>query len=174
MQILENTKAEKFQILTNKYLQLSLLYILAFSIPFLLKGPQLLVGSLINFLLILSISQFKFKEIFLVFFLPSIAVYTYGVLFRGATNFLLYLIPCISISNAIYAYSYKNLKFGDFNIIFSSILKTLFLFTCTYILFKSSLLPQIFLTSMGLIQLVTAITGGIVAHSLVRLFKERK
>lgn len=160
------------EILTNKYFQLTLLYIIAFTIPFLLKGPQLLVGSSINFLLILSISQFKFKEILPALFLPSISSFIYGTLFGGATNFLLYLIPIIVIANGIYVYTYKNFKYNHLNIIVASILKASFLFICVYILFKLSILPQIFLTTMGIIQLTTALIGGITAHSLIALSKK--
>ncbi len=159
------------EILTNKYFQLTLLYIIAFTIPFLLKGPQLLVGSSINFLLILSASQFKFKGILPALFLPSISSYLYGALFGGATNFLLYLIPVIAIANGIYVYTYKNLKYNNWNILLASLFKTFFLFLCVYILFRLSILPQIFLTTMGIIQLATALIGGITAQSVISLGK---
>lgn len=159
---------KKTSILTSKYFQLTLLYILAFSFPFILKEPQLLVGSCINFLLILSIKQFKFKEILPVLFLPSISSYIYGILFGGATYFLLYLIPLIGIANGIYVYSYKNL-----NILLASAFKSVFLFVSVYILFRLEMLPQIFLTTMGIVQLATALIGGISAHILLKVV-ERK
>jgi len=170
MEQIKVTKA--VEILTNKYLQIALLCILSFSIPFFLKGPQLLVGSSINFLLILSISQFKFKEILPVLFIPSISSYFYGVLFGGATNFLVYLIPIIAIANGIYVYTYKNLKYNNWNILLASFFKASFLFLCVYILFRLSILPQIFLTTMGIIQLATALIGGITAHSLISFAKK--
>jgi hypothetical protein len=154
-------KYEKLSFLENRYLQLSLLYGLSFSIPFLLRGPQLLVGSLLNFLFILAISRYKFKEILPALLLPSVAVYSYGVLFGGATSFLLYLIPVITFGNIIFVISFQKIKSKYLNIIFAAILKSFFLFSLTYILFKTIGLPQIFLTTMGITQLITAIIGGL-------------
>ncbi len=159
---------KKTSILESKYLQLPLLYALSFSIPFLIQGPQLLVGSLINFLLILSISEYKFKEIIPALILPSLSVYLHGLLFGGATNFLLYLIPFIAISNALYVLVYKYIKTNYLNIYYAAFLKAVFLFTCTYILFRIVGLPQALLSAMGIMQFMTGIIGGIVASTLVK------
>lgn len=158
----------KTSILESKYLQLPLLYVLSFSIPFLIEGPQLLVGSLINFLLILSISEYKFKEIIPALILPSLSVYLHGLLFGGATNFLLYLIPFIVISNTLYVLIYKYVNIDYLNIFCATFLKTAFLFTSTYILFRTIGLPQAFLSAMGIMQFVTGIIGATVASTLVR------
>jgi len=155
-------------LLENKYLQLSLLYILSFSIPFLLKSPQLLVGSLVNFVLILSITQFKFKEVVPALVLPSISAYTYGLLFGGATNLLLYLIPFIVIGNAIYVLVYKNIKVSHLRVFLAAFFKASFLFICTYILFKTVGLPKMFLSTMGISQFVTAIVGGFFANTVIQ------
>ncbi len=159
---------KKISILESKYLQLPLLYALSFSIPFFVQGPQLLVGSLINFLLILSISEYKFKEIIPVLILPSLSVYLHGLLFTGATNFLLYLIPFIAISNALYVLVFKYIKTDYLNIYCATFFKTVFLFTCTYVLFRTIGLPQAFLSAMGIMQFVTGITGGIIAVVLTK------
>lgn len=157
---------KKTTILESKYVQLSLLYVLSFSIPFLIEGPQLLVGSLVNFLLILSISEYKFKQIIPALILPSLSVYVHGLLFGGATNFLLYLIPFIVISNTIYVLIYKHIKKSSLDIFCAALLKTTFLFTATYILFKTIGLPQTFLSAMGIMQFITAIIGGTIATVL--------
>ena len=166
MQLLEK-RYNLDSILRNETVQLSLLYFLAFSIPFILKGPQLLVGSLINFLLLTGFSSFKYKKILPILFLPSLASYVYGVLFGSATNFLLYLIPFIAIANGIYVYIYKKFNNSSVAIVLASFLKAIFLFGCTYILFKTIGLPSVFLTSMGVIQFYTALIGGITAHMVI-------
>ena len=155
-------------ILTNKTIQLSLLYLLLFSIPFILKGPQILLGSIINFLLIIGASQYRLKKVIPALLLPSIATYLYGMLFGGATIFLLYLIPYIFISNFIYVFVFKTIKREYVNILLASILKALFLFAFAYLLYRTVGLPKIFLTSMGVIQLLTAIIGGGVASRIVK------
>lgn len=164
-------KKEQFleKILTNRLLQLSLFYTLLFLIPFVLKGPQLLLGSLINFLFIIGVSQFKLKEITPALLLPSIATYSYGLLFGGATVFLTYLIPFIFISNLIYILVFKNIKREYINIFLASLVKAIFLFLCTYILFKTIGLPKTFLISMGMIQFFTAIIGGGIASRIAKL-----
>jgi hypothetical protein len=164
---MEEIQIKRFSFLENRYLQLSLLYVLVFSVPFLLRGPQLLVGSLVNFLFILAISQYKFKEIVPALLLPSIASYSYGLLFGGATNFLLYLIPIISIGNAIYVLTFKKIETKYANVLIGAGLKSLFLFGCTYILVETIGLPGLFLRAMGITQFVTASVGGLLASVII-------
>ena len=168
---MEEIQIKKLSFLENKYLQLSLFYLLAFSVPFLLKGPQILVGSLVNFLFILAISQYKFKEIAPALLLPSMASYSYGLLFGGATNFLLYLIPVITIANAIYVLSFKKIGIKYVNVLIAAGLKALFLFGCTYLLVNAIGLPELFLTAMGITQFVTACVGGLLASLVINTVK---
>ena len=166
---MEKVQIKKLSFLGNRYLQISLFYALAFSIPFILRGPQLLVGTLVNFLFIIAISQYKFKEIWPALLLPSFATYSYGLLFGGATNFLLYLIPIISIGNAIYILVFKNIDIKYLNILIAAGSKTLFLFGCTYVLVKMFGLPELFLTAMGITQFITASIGGFLAFRVINL-----
>jgi hypothetical protein len=166
---MQEIQVKKLLFLENKYLQITLLYVLVFFIPFLLKGPQLVVGSLVNFLFILAISQYKFREIAPALLLPSVASYSYGLLFGGATNFLLYLIPVITIGNAIYVLFFKNIGIQYINVLIAATFKALFLFGCTYILFKTIGLPELFLTAMGITQFVTACIGGLLATVVINI-----
>ena len=148
------------QILLNEKLQLGIIYTLAFAIPFLLKQPQLLIGSIINFILIFSISKYGLKKIIPVLFLPSLASFLNGVLFGVFTPYLLYLMPFIILSNLILVLTIKYVKTKYLNVGIAALLKACFLFSATYILFQAIHIPEIFLTTMGLIQLYTAIIGG--------------
>jgi len=170
---MEKFQIKKLSFLENRYLQILLLYTLAFSIPFILRGPQLLVGSLVNFLFILAISQYKFKEIAPALLLPSIASYSYGLLFGGATNFLLYLVPMIAIGNAIYVLTFKKIETKYANVLIGAGLKSLFLFGCTYILVGTIGLPELFLRAMGITQFVTASVGGLLASVIIN-FSNKK
>jgi hypothetical protein len=173
MQNLIAQKYEKWGLLENKYLQLSFLYTLSFLIPFLLKTPQLLTGTLINFLLILSVSHFKFKNILPALILPSVSVYTFGLIFGGASTFLLYLIPFITIANGIYVLSYKYVRKTFLNVVTASILKSLFLFLSTYILVQTVGIPKTFLTAMGVTQMITALLGGTLATGTILLLNKK-
>ena len=156
-------------ILTNSYFHLSLLYILSFLIPFLLKGPQLLTGTLINFLFIIGISQFKLKQILPILLIPSLSAYLSHTLFGTVTIYLLYLIPFIAISNLIFVFLYSRFKNKVKSIIVSSLFKSGFLFISTLILLNLISLPNIFLTTMGIIQLYTAILGSILATLTIKI-----
>ncbi|MBU1120081.1 hypothetical protein KKA50_02720 [Patescibacteria group bacterium] len=148
------------QILLNEKIQLGIIYTLAFTIPFLLKQPQLLIGSIINFILIFSISKYGLKKIVPVLFLPSLASFLNGVLFGVFTPYILYLMPFIILSNLILVLTFKYVKMKYLNVGIAALLKACFLFSTTYILFQTIHIPEIFLTSMGLIQLYTGIIGG--------------
>lgn len=181
--LIQLLKKKSVLIIENYYLQLALLYLLSFFIPFLVQGPQLLVGILVNFLLILAITQFKLKAIIPALILPSLSVYAYGLLFGGATNFLIYLIPIIAIGNASYVLTFQGCQ-RKFNrgckkkyitnylgVLLAAMVKSILLFICTYILIKSIGLPQMFLTAMGVTQLVTASIGGHLALGTLDLSK---
>jgi len=155
----ENSK----QILLNENIQVGIVYILAFSVPFLLKQPQLLIGSIINFLLIFSISKFGLKKVIPILFLPSLASFLNGILFGVFTPYLLYLMPFIVLSNLILVLTVKYVKIKYLNVGIAALLKACFLFSAAYILFNTIHIPEIFLTTMGLIQLYTALIGGTLA-----------
>ena len=148
----------------NKKLQITFLYILIFAIPFFFKSPQYVIGTIVNFLLIMSFSKFNIKRVFPILFIPSIATFLSGKIFGGATNFLLYLIPFISLSNFIFVYLFKKIKFKYLNVLISSIVKASFLFASAFALHKTIGLPALFLTTMGISQFYTAISGGSLAY----------
>lgn len=155
------------QILFNEKFQLTVVYILAFSIPFIFKQPQLLIGSIINFILVFSVSKYGLKKIIPVLFLPSLASFLNGVLFGVLTPYLLYLMPFIVLSNLILVLTVKYIKIKYLNVGIAALLKACFLFSAAYILFNTIHIPEIFLTTMGLIQLYTALIGGILASLFI-------
>lgn len=159
------------QWLLNERIQLLGIYLLSFTIPLIIKQPQLVIGSIINFILIFSISKYGLKKIFPLLFLPSLASFLNGVLFGVFTPYLLYLIPFIILSNLILVLTVKYVKIKYLNIGIASLLKACFLFSATYILFNTIHIPEIFLTTMGIIQLYTALIGGFLA-SLFITFKK--
>lgn len=154
-----------------------LLPVLAFSIPFLLSGPQFLTGTIVNTLLYISTSkQIKQRSLYLISLLPGLGAISNGVLFGKFTPYLLFFIPSIWLGNIILIKSFSNLKnvvSFPLVIIFPSILKTTFLYISALILVNAHFVPNIFISSMGIIQLFTSLMGGALAYTLLK-FKDKQ
>jgi hypothetical protein len=139
-----------------------------FILPFIIAHPQWIIGILVNFFLIRSAIYFKLKYILPIILLPSLGVLAAGLIFGTNTHFLLYFIPMIWISNLTYVLSFKFLKFRkNMNLwitpVVSSLIKAGLLFGYTCILVYFFNFPIIFLTAMGILQLITAFVGGYLA-----------
>ncbi|KKP45600.1 hypothetical protein A3K02_02820 [candidate division WS6 bacterium RIFOXYD1_FULL_33_8] len=173
MEISTTLKKELFgeRLNTEKILLYSI-YVLSFFVPLIIGKPQLLIGSFINTLTIYSSLKYGFKKSIPVYLLPSIAATSAGLLFEGATFFLLYLMPFIMISNGILGY-FVTLKKNSLIIMIGVILKALFLYIVVNILIDTIGLPQIFLTSMGYIQVITATIGAVIALLLYIPFESK-
>ena len=142
-----------------------------FFIPFLLGHPQLLVGIVVNASLILAALNLKSFKLLPIIMIPSIGVLTKGLIFGPFTIFLVYMIPFIWIGNAILVYCFKKLNLGLglnswFVLFIGSVSKAGFLFGVAYLLVKLSILPAVFLGAMGLLQVYTALLGGVLAFSV--------
>ena len=146
------------------------IYTLSFAIPLLIGKPQLLVGSSINFLITLTVLKYGFKKSIPVLLTPSLVATGTGLLFGGATLFLVYLMPFIMISNILFSYSISKKK-NLLGILIGIFIKVSFLYLATYVLVQTVELPNIFLTSMGLVQIYTALIGGVVGFSFYMLTK---
>lgn len=148
--------------------------IVVFTIPFVLSGPQLLVGTLVNGILFYSAQKSDQKFLWAVAALPSLGALTHGVLFGKFTPFLLYFLPFIWIGNIVLMKTFKSVD-GIFpvKIIAAAFSKTLILYLSALVYFKLQIVPQLFLTSMGMIQLITALSGGTLVFLFLRISNER-
>lgn len=169
MQI-ENITNEKVISLRLNWESITLysMYSLSILVPFVIGKPQLLVGSVINFLIVYSTLKYGFKRSTPLFILPSLSALGTGLLFNGATIFLAYTIPFIIISNAILSYIVSKKTYVSY--IFGIFLKGAFLVIVYRVLMDTIGLPTIFLTSSYL-QFLTAFIGVIFALSLYRYSK---
>ena len=131
-------------------------------IPLIWSGPQLLIGLVINMLLCISAKTSHPKRWLLMAALPSLAVIIHGVMFRSFTMYLVYLWPIITVANLVY------MRIGTTRYRFwgAAVVKTGLLFSGAMLLYTFKLIPSILLTSMGPIQLVTALLGGMAASFL--------
>jgi len=158
--------------LIEENIQMIFYSFLAFFLPFILGHPQWLVGIIVNAYLILGATYLKGYKLLPVILLPSLGVITAGLIFGTYTIFLLYLVPFIWLGNAIYAYSYKHFTFEKMNSLLSigiaSAMKAALLFGVTFVLVSLNILPTLFLTAMGVLQLGTALVGGVIAVGIIK------
>lgn len=162
-------KKEYLQTLNWQKLTLYSMYSLSILIPLIIGKPQLVVGSIVNFLIIYSSLKYGIRKSIPLLILPSLTATTTGLLFDGATYFLIYLTPFIIFSNLILSYfaSKKSLSY----LILGVLSKGIFLVLMYKLLIESIGLPNIFLTSSYL-QFLTGLVGGIFAYTLFKLNKD--
>jgi hypothetical protein len=130
------------------------------------------VGTVVNATLVLAALKFDSrKELLPLLFAPSLGVLARGLIFGPMTPFLLIMLPFIWVGNAILVWGISEIhkkKEKNYGIALgvSSIAKTIFLFSVAFILVSLAILPSPFLAAMGILQLQTAIMGGLLAFGL--------
>ena len=164
----------------KKFLVFAAVSILSFFVPFSLGHPQWLVGTVVNACLFLEAGFLPKKYFLPLAVLPSLGVLARGLVFGPFTYFLVYFLPFIWLGNLILILVFRLsskltvVNFDDKGFIFAVILaafaKFLFLFLIANIYFKFSIVPALFLNSMGLNQLATALAGGTVSLLIFKLY----
>ena len=165
LSVKEYNYSNKFQNIETLVLSLA-----AFFIPLFLGHQQLLVGSVVNAFLIVGALHLKGYRILPVIIIPSLGAVAAGLLFGPLSKFLLLMVPFIWIGNALLVLSIN--KFNKnywFKLIIGTGIKSLFLFTAAFILYSLGALPVIFLTAMGILQVTTALVGGVIAFGYEKL-----
>ena len=159
--------------LTNAYQNIEIIIysIISFFIPFFIGHPQIFIGIVVNALLATSAVSMRWNRILPLIVAPSLGVFARGVVFGPFTIFLLYMIPFIWLGNLAFVYIIRliHIKYGKnyFLGMFSgAIIKAGFLFLVALVFYTFGLVPAIFLIAMGLIQLVTAVCGGVAGYGL--------
>jgi len=146
--------------LNSELVQIFLLTMISISAPLFIKSPQILVGSIVNFVLFYSAKRYGFKKSILSIILPSLIAYSSNILFKGATPFLLYFIPVIGIGNSVYVLLNRYIKNSILSVLVASVCKSLLLFIFAFVFVNELGLPSMFLTTMGIMQLYTGLIGG--------------
>jgi hypothetical protein len=153
----------------HEYFEMILYTGVCFFLPLFVGHPQIFVGIMVNTLLIASALNVKGTKLLPVIIAPSLGALSRGMLFGPFTIFLVYMIPFIWIGNTILVFSFKWLKLKLkknywLTLGIGSLLKSGFLFLAAYVLYSLGIVPVIFLTAMGIMQLITALSGGIAAY----------
>jgi hypothetical protein len=151
--------------------------VLSFFVPFGLGHPQWLVGTAVNACLFLSVIYLPRKYYLPFVILPSLGVLARGIIFGPFTLFLVYFLPFIWLGNVVLILVFKNL-YSRAGFIFSGILasvaKFLLLFLTANLCFNFHWVPKLFMQAMGLNQLVTALSGGLISFILWKSYQTRQ
>lgn len=150
--------------------------VVAFAIPFFVSGPQWLTGTAVNCLLILAAARLPKRFVWPVIILPSVGALAHGALFGPFTSFLLFFVPFIWAGNWLFTASFRRLEQSipaSLAIAAGALMKAAFLALSAFVFFKANLVPELFLTSMSLIQFFTALAGGILALTILRFLRTR-
>ncbi|MDP2585260.1 MAG: hypothetical protein Q8P29_00075 [Candidatus Levybacteria bacterium] len=163
----------------REYLLLRLnivVYSLGFCIPFVISQPQLVTGTIVNSLFFIAAEKLDKKALYPMLILPSIGAVLHGVLFGPQTMFLFYFLPFIWIGNYLQVNVFSFAKRQNYLVrIFSSALaKYLLLFIAANIYYKVHIVPQLFITSMGALQFITACLGGFLAYFILKLLNKNE
>jgi len=160
----------------TNYLFLSLSF-LSFAVPFFLNSSQIITGTLVNTALFFSAYLLPKKYQLPPILLPSLGVLTRGVLFGHFTLFLVYFLPFIWLGNYLLIKVFKKTQtpFGILPAIFlSAFAKQALLLLSARLYFSAKIVPAIFLTSMGVIQLLTALLGGLIFYLIISSLRSRR
>jgi len=160
-----------------QYFEMILYTMVCFFLPLFIGHPQILVGIIVNSLLIVAALNLKGYKLLPVIIAPALGVLGRGALFGPFTVYLLYMIPFIWIGNTILVYSFKwlrlRLKKNYFlTLLLGSLFKSGFLFLSALVLYSLGIVPVVFLTAMGIIQLITAFSGGVIAYGFQEVKKK--
>ncbi|MFA5382590.1 MAG: hypothetical protein WC356_05455 [Candidatus Micrarchaeia archaeon] len=164
-------------ILSYKQLLFEILFfsILCIILPSVFVHPQWVVGTLVNAILFrVAITQKGWKFILPIVVLPSIGAIFSGIIFGTPILILFIFAPLIWLGNFSYilinkfCIFKKRLNLGV-SLLLSSITKFIILFLSAFIAVYLFNFPDILLTTMGLIQILTAIFGGLLAVSYQEL-----
>ena len=159
--IKEYNYSNKFQLTEMIVLSLA-----AFFIPLFLGHQQLVVGSVVNAFLITGALHLKSWRILPLILMPSLGAVAAGLLFGPLSKFLLIMVPFIWIGNTLIVLSIKKLKKNYWiRLAAGTALKSGFLFSAAFILYTLGALPIIFLTAMGILQIATALMGGVLSFA---------
>ena len=157
----------------EKYENIELIFysFAVFLIPLLIPSPQMLTGTIVNAFLIMAALHFRGWKAVPIVVLPSIAALFSGLLFGPFTVFILFMMPFIWIGNFVLVYLFKYLNLAR-NMNYwlalggSAIAKSAVIFGAVLLLINFNIVPAALLTAMGIMQLGTAVAGGIVAFGM--------
>ena len=130
-----------------------------------------MVGMLVNAFLVLASLSMGARKVLPLAVLPSLGAIARGMLFGPFTFALVFMAPFIWAGNILLIFMVKWLfaerKMGYFiSLGLGALAKAGMLFCFAFALLQFGLVPALFLEAMGIVQLVTALAGGVLAFAL--------
>lgn len=162
---------------------------LTLMVPFGFGHPQWLIGTIVNAILFLAVLFLPKKYWLPLIIFPSLGVLARGLIFGPITFFLIYFLPFIWLANWVLMlvfekainkdkiFQLNNFRFYFkylFAVFLAGLAKFLFLFLTANLYFNLKVVPKIFVASMGLNQLGTALAGGVISLLVFKAFKNYK
>lgn len=149
-----------------------ILWFLSFCIPLVFSASQLITGILVNALLFLGAARLSKREVLPLVVFPSLGAISHGVLFGPYTPLLYYVLPFLWLGNYLLVWAYQHtISLPSLvRVALSAFLKFIFLVSIAYLFVQANILPAQFIVSLGIIQLGTAVCGGVVALGLMKVF----
>lgn len=146
------------------------IYALSFSVPLLLSHPQIVTGVIVNTLIFIAAAKLNKNNVWPLIFLPSLGALANGLLFGPLTIFLVYFLPFIWLGNYLQisifsTYRQQSYLFGSSAAV---LIKFLLLFVVANLYYRYQLVPVVFLTAMGVVQLATAALGAGLAYIVIQ------
>lgn len=139
-----------------------------------LIGNQLITGPIVNSLLFIAVATLGIRAGVLISIIPSFVALFSGIL----APVMAPMVPFIIAGNILLVLMFNVLNKKNYwlGIILASLVKFLFLFITSNlffnIIFKKEIAQKI-LSSMGSIQLITALSGGILAFFIIRIVNNK-
>lgn len=144
---------------------------LAFASSFVLGHSQLVTGALVNAALFAAAMLLPSGLLGPMIFIPSLGVLCRGLIFGPLTLFLVYFLPFIWLANFSLIMVFKKLfpVIGYFpSFLLAGLVKFGLLFSLANLFFRFNIVPRLFLTAMGVNQLMTAYLGGLLVFCFLR------
>lgn len=149
----------------------------SFIVPFILSQQQLPTGVFVNALLYLAVLFLPASTRLPIIILPSLASAARGLVFGSLTMFLLMFIPVIWLGNWLLTVVFDQLRTKVGMIpagIAGAVTKVGVLYLTAVTLVHFHVVPKLFLTTMGSMQLVTALIGFVVALGIYHFVSTRR
>jgi hypothetical protein len=144
---------------------------LAVAAPFL--HFQAVTGTIVNAVLIIAVVILGRKEAITIGIFPSLMAIVMGLLSKEAVP----LIPFIILGNIILIFAFDILRKENYwkGVVLGGTLKFTFLIISGIVLvgiFENTILAKVVFTMLGWQQLLTALSGGVVAYAVLRVLKK--
>ncbi len=148
------------------------------------SNSQLIVGTIVNTILIVAALNIKgWYKIIPIVTMPSISTILSGYIFKSASVYMVYMIPAIWVGNLLLILAFKYIMIKKENNYFVAsiigiIAKVLIIFLSFTTLRAFNIFPEKLVTTlsqaMSMTQLITAITGSIIAFGIYKIEKRTK